>query len=69
MTRTRLLRDRKWRFQRGNTGARLVVSKLLLWLGILLLISSLPLMFSIGPFVALAGLAMLVASVILVRRR
>ena len=69
MTRTRLLRDRNRRFHSGNTDARLVVSKLLLWFGILLLISSLPLMFSIGPFVALAGLAMLVASVILVRRR
>ena len=69
MTRTRFLRDRNRRFHGGNTDARLVVSKLLLWFGILLLIISLPLMFSIGPFVALAGLAMLVASVILSRRR
>lgn len=66
---SRLLRARRSRSQTHGTDARLLISKLLLGLGILLLIGGLPAMFSIGPFLVATGVGLLVASVVIVPRK
>ena len=59
-------RDRRRRRAGQN---RLTTSKALFGLGILLLLLSLPLLFSVGPFLAIAGVAVLIVSIAVAPRR
>ena len=60
-------RDRRRQRQAGWD--RLTTSKALFGLGILLLLLSLPLLFSVGPFLAIAGATVLIVSIAVAPRR